>query len=706
MQLRTPFLLALTASFLPALAPPASAQPSEAYTPPRDVEEAIDDINRLIGEYPEDDRAEFVLLSALAAMDAPPADVATARDAAMLAPGHPSWEAVRAWSEADAQQAALDALLEVGQPRSRYVFALPFGDEAISSALRETGLTPRLADGRLLVGMKLPYLAALDRLAALAGVRAAALAEEGEVMEAMEVLMAWMRTSRLLANRPFHREVAWAMDSLSHVLERIRDIVYTHDALSPDQIRDVLWEVDDRALQINRIRFPTGDRHAALQLIAATFEPRRGPDPSRFGPTLAGLETGGRPLRRFGAAGRWQKIAQMHADWFDTIDQLERIYEDWIIKWDFDPFDELLNQPFEYELTDDARFAALKEALDDLSDLYQKRIDVRTQLAGTRTALGVVGYREQNRRWPPNLFAIRGAQSGFLRALPHDPYNPDNRQTFQFFVPIRDQQRDIREDPTPHVISVTPGELTGLSRRAGGALSAAALDAIVSEMMQTAGAPEEARSTLEQTVRMAAENPRQIFASAPPQVRDQLQSATREWMQATLEALAEAGVTTENAAEIGPDLPVDVLQGPQFPGAPPTQVSEEEKEAIGVALARRMQDPSFAEAIERAGEGEQILDRELDELFYTYTQARYIAWGDVLTGAVSAEQFSETASQRAADSFNVSLDDSTFILYSVGPDGSADWARQVGQGGTDILLWPPKMSLIREHQYEASGWRR
>jgi len=705
MQFRIRFrdLLAIAASLAAlSLCLPAAAQPAEAYSPPANAEESIDNVNILVGEYPDEDRAELVLLPAIAAMDAAPPDVSTPESAAMLAPGHPSWSAARSWSEADAQKAALDALMKVGEPRTRFVFALPFGDDALSSTLRETGLTARLADGKLLAGMQLRYLEGLDRLGALANVRATALADDGDVMSAMEVLMAWLRTARSLAARPFYREVEWSLSAMTHVIERMADVAYTYDDLAPDDVRDILWEVDDRGLQLDRILFPRGDREAALQLVAAVFEPRRGPDPTQFGPTLAGLETGERPLRRFGAAGRWQKIAQTHADWFDTVEELERIYEDWMIKWSFDPFDDLLKQPFEYELADDARFAALKEVLDDMSDLFQKRIALRTTLAGSRTSLAVVGFKVQNRRLPPNLFAIRGTESGFLRALPRDPFNPDERQPLKFFVPIRDQPSDIRADPRPHVISITPGDISTLSVGAGSALSQEAIDAIVSVLMERAGAREDARPIIEQTVRTAAENPRAVVGQFPPEVQD----TTREWMQATLEALAAAEITVENAAEVAATLPETVTQGPQLPGSQRTAQSAEEREAVGLALARRMQDPAFAEAVQRAGAGEQLPDRELDELFYKDVQARYIAWGHVLTGAASAEEVAQTASQQAATSFTVALDDSTFVVYSVGPDGSADWARRVGQGGADILLWPPKMSLIREHQYEAAGWSR
>ncbi|TVQ60011.1 MAG: hypothetical protein EA379_09120 [Phycisphaerales bacterium] len=52
--------------------------------------------------------------------------------------------------------------------------------------------------------------------------------------------------------------------------------------------------------------------------------------------------------------------------------------------------------------------------------------------------------------------------------------------------------------------------------------------------------------------------------------------------------------------------------------------------------------------------------------------------------------------QEQSGSITITLDDSTFVLYSVGPQGQRNWARSVGQGGEDLLLWPPMLSLVRD----------
>ncbi|MEM1424019.1 MAG: TlpA disulfide reductase family protein [Planctomycetota bacterium] len=51
----------------------------------------------------------------------------------------------------------------------------------------------------------------------------------------------------------------------------------------------------------------------------------------------------------------------------------------------------------------------------------------------------------------------------------------------------------------------------------------------------------------------------------------------------------------------------------------------------------------------------------------------------------------------AGAEFTVLLDETQFLLYSSGPDGMDNRAKEVGAGGGDVLIWPPLMSLARKH---------
>lgn len=48
--------------------------------------------------------------------------------------------------------------------------------------------------------------------------------------------------------------------------------------------------------------------------------------------------------------------------------------------------------------------------------------------------------------------------------------------------------------------------------------------------------------------------------------------------------------------------------------------------------------------------------------------------------------------------FIAMVDDSQFLLYSLGPNRSNDLAAVVGAGGDDILIWPPISALRRANQ--------
>jgi hypothetical protein len=71
----------------------------------------------------------------------------------------------------------------------------------------------------------------------------------------------------------------------------------------------------------------------------------------------------------------------------------------------------------------------------------------------------------------------------------------------------------------------------------------------------------------------------------------------------------------------------------------------------------------------------------------------------VLQGSLS--EFAFVKPERVYAFFEADIDDSTFVLFSVGPDGANNAARVVGEDGKDILYWPSILSLMRQHQIDA-----
>ena len=58
-----------------------------------------------------------------------------------------------------------------------------------------------------------------------------------------------------------------------------------------------------------------------------------------------------------------------------------------------------------------------------------------------------------------------------------------------------------------------------------------------------------------------------------------------------------------------------------------------------------------------------------------------------------------------APNFRAILDETHFVLYSVGPDGKKNWAKNIREDVSEVfegdyLIWPPTIALYRQHMRE------
>lgn len=646
----------------------ASAQTAPSYDPPNPPADAVKWVNKLVGEFPESDRMENVLLPALAAMTPPPAAIATPATAALLAPGGKSaaaWDAAVAWVQAEPQQKAIEALKKVTEENSRFVFSLPYGASA-SADIAKTGLTADLGVPPVLAAAEFKYLTAFSRLGSLVQVEATRLAESGEDKEAADLLLHWLRFSRGIADRQFFKEKLWAFQAMRRTLERLRDIAYTYPkAIEEPQLLEIINALDERAFAIDRIALPDGDRIAALQLIALTINAKSQPNVDTFGPILARLAAGDRPLRLFGQAAHWQKIAGTHGDWFTVIDALKAVANDWQFRWGLDPHDDILRSQMEYFKFDRAKASILAAALPDLGRLFTERLLLRTELAGTRMALGVDALAMRQRSFPKTLFLIRGR---YAKEISIDPFDPKRDQPLQYFVPIRDQPQDERKGPQPHVTSVAPFE--------------------GDEIVATAPSVPSVLATL------SAEDQRTVDQAAKGMLSAPISALRSEGVVQALQQLFSLGLTSDNVSEKWNSVPgfFRTTVGPVA-----RLRSAEEWHAINLTALKRMVDSQvFRECAKKLKGSDDLQDGDALSLFQMFVRN----WAEAQAGGVPQSEPSAApapASPGAPNSFTVPLDDTVFVLYSVGPDGKPNWAKSVGAGGSDILLWPPVMSLAREH---------
>lgn len=425
----------------------------------------VNEANALYGTIRQANRSDLILLPAVAQMTAPPTAVSDPEKAMLLPATSSTFQGARDWAGAEPQQAVLEALKNAARSQSRMEmkgFGQPYGVDALATssegiALIRAGLYTDLGDPPLLASARFLYLPHLENVAALVHVEATRRAYEGDVEGAINVMLDWLFFSRQMADREFYKEARWGLRQMVSALERIRDIAYQDSRgarrLTVDQIMVILEHLRSDAGDLNcdRMSFPRADKIGADQVIDQTFV-RRGSPNNQFAPTLARISSHQHPLRLFGEAAAWEQYAKLHADWFDSKEQVNRVYNDWAQRWPLGAFDPVQNARTAFSYTSRTRFAAVHAVLPDMHVLMNDRQVVRAHVAGTQMALGILGFQYRNGNFPPDISAIRPR---FVPVILPDPFNPSrSRLPLEYFVPIRDQRFGPREEPRPHVVNV------------------------------------------------------------------------------------------------------------------------------------------------------------------------------------------------------------------------------------------------------------
>lgn len=586
---------------------------------------------------PDAQRAELVLLPRVAGMDRAPAWV-TPLTAALATPRSKGWAELDAWAGGDRQRAALEALKTVTEPGKRFAFNQGYGRDAADPAIRESGLFTEVGEPAVLAAAKFGYLGGLDRLSALVHAEASRLGEAKRAKEATDLLVRWVAFGRMIADREFAAEKAWGIRAMIAGLERLRDVAYVHGAEMTDaDLKAAVDGIDAKTLMLERIVPPQGDRMASEQLLAQGYAERGGPRPETFGPMMARISSSGRPLAQFGEAARWQETAATLGNTFETGDALKAVANDWSHRWSLPFFDPVQEQPTDYSKLDKAKFASIDAVLSRVAPLFALRQRLLTEAVGTRQSLGLAAFERRNDKFPPALAAIRPV---YVKEIEPDTFDPKKGE-LHFFVPIRDQPRGERDLPKPHIITV------------GGAASASA-------SAEPAAKPKATPEAMQSLLLRASSNPALRRLPKPDQQN------MEPWFAGAKAALKESYGATIGDFIASPAW-VQALSA-KLSGQPPMNPAEGVRAAADTLIA------------------------ELTKL------NKFDAAFGELTAAVEAiTPKTATASSLAGlPTFTAELDDTVFVLYSVGSNQQREWARNVGQDGTDILLWPPVLSLARE----------
>lgn len=684
---------------------------------------------------------EDVLFPALAAMDPRPEWMDGDRTRFIkCVPGSADWAEAEAWVMGDPQRDAIEALATCTDATggTKWVLGLPYGTDSLDPVWVEKGLSISLSQANLLATARFEYFGGLDALRDLVLLKIHRQANAGEGEAALETAIDLVRLGRYVSERPFSDESVYGYALMSVGLQAMRDAAYTY----PDAFRDrqVLVEAagalayDD--LKWTQFIFPEGEKLAAEQLMARTIVERRGVDEAKYIETLSALSSNERPLRRFGAADRWRSAAVLQGDWFATESVINRVWGDLKKRWDYRLSNSQHARETDLEMLSNPANEMVVSVARKVMRVFPARRVVLNELGATRIALASVAWKTTQFDWPPggNTAALR---PNYLSAIDTDLYNWHPRweafQPFGYFVPIRDENFDMRVDPHPHavIVSVNPsdpyfssmfqagsrlmhgGTLTairepGAGPSAGSELSVQSGDVSQSDLLAKAMTEDLLSYYDLQTQKIDPEKYRQYMSSG----------GAEGSIDAIIgfAALAKRMDPTLSADDVNWDSLLDRVISAVPPGMPPSASMGNALTEIGIDRGLFKQlflkqfeainaDPDAQRGLRSVINGgtpggtemakmREVIEASLTSPEVIEMQERLL--GQILNGPAGAELRAElTADGSSAIAFTRMIDDSQFLLYSVGPDRYDNRARNVGSEGDDILYWPPVVSLYR-----------
>ncbi|MFG0256495.1 MAG: hypothetical protein ACF8GE_01175 [Phycisphaerales bacterium JB043] len=623
-----------------AMAAPSGVLAQE--DPLRDLGDPVARVQTQYASIPDEDRAELVLLPVLAGLEARPDDVRL-----WSTPGAPDWDAVARWIDGESQRALIEAIETIGAYEARYVWCLSYGESSAHTDLAGNPLIPRLLNGTFLAGMDLAYLDVLEDVQWLVHFEALRRASEGDGKGGLDLHASMLRTWRMIADRPMFVEVRTSFDAMITTLELMRDVAYLYaDSVSAEDIQELIKELDDRELRIDRIRFPLGDKLAFQQLVRESFFRLGDPDPSAFGPLMAQIATGERALQLFGEADWWVRAIEEHGDYYRTSDAIDAVFGDWEFRWGLDPSDRFHSTLSDYMRLDPGVNAMLLMQLGNGEDLITLRSIVGMELDGTRLSLGCVGYEQRMGDYPDPLFALRPV---FVREIDEDPHGADFEDTYSYFVPIRDQERGAREAPTPHEMRVSSdGEIGDQRMQINNMVSIPDPDAYLAEFSS-----DELKKIEQDLANLIISNP---SGTSSPLVISKV-SGLYSFLTTPCEVMARQA-----------------------------KLSPEEKEELLDAVREELQaEPNLRVLADKARSRKDLTRNELLNLVKDFE----------IEFAFRLRLYQN--SKRDSSFVEITLGRDAFVLYSVGLDQTDELAREVGLYGSDYLLWPPMISLVREN---------
>jgi len=407
--------IALTAALtcVAALAAPARA----------DDRAAVTALNAPMKSVQDDSKSWRMVFEACAAMTAPPVK-AEELDALAVWPGMQGWDQVKAWAAANGP--VREALMNA---QKRRVFGAPYGRGSVPPAMVEKGLYVGIGDGVKVSVAEPRYLRVLDLMTGYVTAEMYRLGEEGKFDDAFDLGIATLRVLRQVADQHLLEEKSWALSEMCDLCSVQRDVLQTFlDKVPAATLKRVaksgypmVHPSDSERLR--RLEMPEGDRVLAEAMLLQLFDSRGQPDSSKFASTMGDLQAREEPLGAFGAARRWQSIAQVHGSLDLTRKALTNIYDDWWRRWRLGYYEEQLQKPTKISVTNKVRYAMVLLMVKDLERAFFLRQRLNAELNGTVLVFGVCASYRDSGSWPRGIDTTYTQYT--VKRFDRDPWNPE-----------------------------------------------------------------------------------------------------------------------------------------------------------------------------------------------------------------------------------------------------------------------------------------
>ena len=443
----------------------------------------VDRANQRVGLVPGNKAIEATLFPKVASMDQFPGKDEVGEGAAFfilegckyLEPdGASEWTELAAWAQAPAQVAVIEALEAIGDPKSKWMFALPFGRENVEASWATRDLCIDLGRDGMLAGARYSYFNPIGEMHLLVTVEANRLLEAGKGDEGLERYLDLLWFYRYMADRESVMEKQTAMELMMQTCEQMRDLAWRglhSKQMTGKGIGKVVAAMEEREIYLMRIRPPALVRLVVEQLVEETLGGAGGAD--GFAVAMARSTSGERPLMLFNESAKWRDAANGHAGAIETIKQLDVVLGDYATRWTFDWWDALLDLPTDYQKMDHQRFAAVAALAGDVGPLLALRQQLVVELSGTRCALGGAGYQLDFEKPAGELVRLQPAYVPSLKQnLDAYKYNEWEKKLDEllYFVPGTGQRVDVAGRPGVHEIAMGAfsgaiSEVTGMVDR-------------------------------------------------------------------------------------------------------------------------------------------------------------------------------------------------------------------------------------------------